>query len=134
MKILLPKLRAVLPHIIANQIIGVQPMTGPVGQIFSMRYRYGHSSLEWGARILMSKELYNKFLRLNNRKIYQKTESIKQAGYPFVRYVGKTFEDHMECIDWCNDIFGKNGYMTFNNEWFFENKEDHALFILTWLE
>jgi len=36
-------MRAVLPGLIAQQIIGVQPMTGPVGQIFTLRMRYGTS-------------------------------------------------------------------------------------------
>jgi hypothetical protein len=39
--VLLPGMRQVLPTLIANDIIGVQPMSGPVGQIFTMRTRYG---------------------------------------------------------------------------------------------
>mgnify|MGYP003351881881 CR=1 FL=1 len=38
--LLIPLLRRVMPSIIANDIIGVSPMTGPVGQIFAMRSRY----------------------------------------------------------------------------------------------
>jgi hypothetical protein len=33
-------IRRVMPSVIANDIIGVQPMTGPVGQLFAMRARY----------------------------------------------------------------------------------------------
>ena len=32
--------RRVMPTIIANDIIGVSPMTGPVGQIFALKARY----------------------------------------------------------------------------------------------
>jgi len=40
-KVILPVIRRVMPTVIANEIIGVQPMTGPVGQIHTMRVRYG---------------------------------------------------------------------------------------------
>lgn len=29
-----------MPNVIANQIIGVQPMTGPVGSFFALKTRY----------------------------------------------------------------------------------------------
>lgn len=34
-------IRSVMPTVIANDIIGAQPMTGPIGQIFTLRARYG---------------------------------------------------------------------------------------------
>ena len=40
-KVILPILRRVLPNVIANEIIGVQPMPGPLAQIMTMRYTYG---------------------------------------------------------------------------------------------
>lgn len=40
-KVILPILRRVLPNVIANEIVGVQPMQGPTAQIMSMRYVYG---------------------------------------------------------------------------------------------
>ncbi len=40
LRIILPRIRNVMPSIIANEIIGVQPMTGPVSQIHAMRARY----------------------------------------------------------------------------------------------
>jgi hypothetical protein len=39
-KVILPIIRRVMPTVIANEIIGVQPMTGPVGQIHTLRVRY----------------------------------------------------------------------------------------------
>jgi hypothetical protein len=39
-KVILPVIRRVMPTIIANEIIGVQPMTGPVAQIHTMRVKY----------------------------------------------------------------------------------------------
>ena len=39
-KVILPIIRRVMPTVIANEIIGVQPMTGPVAQIHTLRVRY----------------------------------------------------------------------------------------------
>lgn len=43
-KVVLPIIRRVLPNVIANEIIGVQPMPGPVAQIMTLRYVYGNST------------------------------------------------------------------------------------------
>lgn len=43
-KVILPVLRRVMPTVIANEIIGVQPMTGPVAQIHTLRVRYADSA------------------------------------------------------------------------------------------
>jgi hypothetical protein len=45
-RVILPVIRRVMPTVIANEIIGVQPMTGPVGQIHTLRVRYADSSTE----------------------------------------------------------------------------------------
>ena len=37
-KILLPLTRRIFPNLLANEIVGVQPMNGPVGQAFAMRF------------------------------------------------------------------------------------------------
>jgi hypothetical protein len=42
-KVILPVIRRVMPTVIANEIIGVQPMTGPVAQIHTLRVRYADS-------------------------------------------------------------------------------------------
>ena len=43
-KVILPVIRRVMPTVIANEIIGVQPMTGPVGQIHTLRVRYADNA------------------------------------------------------------------------------------------
>ena len=43
-KVILPIIRRVMPTVIANEIIGVQPMTGPVGQIHTLRVRYAETA------------------------------------------------------------------------------------------
>ena len=43
-KVILPVIRRVMPTVIANELVGVQPMTGPVGQIHTLRVRYGETA------------------------------------------------------------------------------------------
>jgi len=42
-RVILPVIRRVMPTVIANEIVGVQPMTGPVGQIHTLRVRYANT-------------------------------------------------------------------------------------------
>jgi hypothetical protein len=42
-KILIPMIRRIIPGTIATEIVGVQPMQGPVGLVYTMRYRYGEA-------------------------------------------------------------------------------------------
>ena len=42
-RVILPVIRRVMPTVIANEIVGVQPMTGPVGQIHTLRVRYANA-------------------------------------------------------------------------------------------
>lgn len=39
-KILIPMIRRIIPGTIATELVGVQPMTGPVGLVYTLRYRY----------------------------------------------------------------------------------------------
>ena len=53
-KILIPMIRRIIPGTIATEIVGVQPMQGPVGLVYTMRYRYGEAvtgtpATPWGA-------------------------------------------------------------------------------------
>jgi hypothetical protein len=43
-RVILPVIRRVMPTVIANEIVGVQPMTGPVGQIHTLRVRYADTA------------------------------------------------------------------------------------------
>ena len=43
-KVMLPLIRRVMPSVIANELVGVQPMSGPVGQIHTLRVRYAESA------------------------------------------------------------------------------------------
>ena len=43
-RVVLPVIRRVMPTVIANEIVGVQPMTGPVAQIHTLRVRYAETA------------------------------------------------------------------------------------------
>jgi hypothetical protein len=44
-KVLIPMIRRTFPELITNEIVGVQPMAGPVGLAFALRYKYDAASL-----------------------------------------------------------------------------------------
>jgi len=47
-KILIPMIRRTFPELISNEIVGVQPMGGPVGLAFALRYAYQGDTLSDG--------------------------------------------------------------------------------------
>ncbi len=44
-KVLIPMIRRTFPELITNEIVGVQPMSGPVGLAFALRYAYQSQKL-----------------------------------------------------------------------------------------
>ena len=58
-RVILPVIRRVMPTVIANELVGVQPMTGPVGQIHTLRVRYADTSA--GANVLAGEEALSPF-------------------------------------------------------------------------
>ena len=44
-KILIPMIRRTFPELVTNEIVGVQPMSGPVGLAFALRYYYESDAL-----------------------------------------------------------------------------------------
>ena len=47
-KILIPMIRRTFPELISNEIVGVQPMSGPVGLAMALRYTYNSDTLGTG--------------------------------------------------------------------------------------
>jgi hypothetical protein len=48
-KILIPMIRRTFPELITNEIVGVQPMSGPVGLAFALRYKYEGQNLGYAS-------------------------------------------------------------------------------------
>jgi hypothetical protein len=59
-RVILPVIRRVMPTVIANELVGVQPMTGPVGQIHTLRVRYADSVIS-GETVVAGEEALSPF-------------------------------------------------------------------------
>jgi hypothetical protein len=60
-RVILPVIRRVMPTVIANELVGVQPMTGPVGQIHTLRVRYADSLTSSGTGTTAGEEALSPF-------------------------------------------------------------------------
>ena len=59
-RVILPVIRRVMPTVIANELVGVQPMTGPVGQIHTLRVRYS-DTVATGTAVVAGEEALSPF-------------------------------------------------------------------------
>jgi len=60
-RVILPVIRRVMPTVIANELVGVQPMTGPVGQIHTLRVRYADTTSGGATNITAGDEALSPF-------------------------------------------------------------------------
>jgi hypothetical protein len=74
-RVILPVIRRVMPTVIANELVGVQPMTGPVGQIHTLRVRYADN----GQDATAGEEALSPF---NIARSYSGTDSATIAAAP----------------------------------------------------
>lgn len=137
MNILVPIIRNVMPRIIAHDILGVSPMTGPISQVIKFRTRYGMNDYELKNtpnRMILKSGTYSKFVRLYNRRKSQSTDEIRNAGYPCSDLIRCKFSMRIEIEEWCIKNFGPVGYILINGYIFFQNDDHHMLFKLRWIE
>jgi hypothetical protein len=60
-RVILPVIRRVMPTVIANELVGVQPMTGPVGQIHTLRVRYSDTAVSGASGATAGEEALSPF-------------------------------------------------------------------------
>jgi hypothetical protein len=120
--VLIGIIRRVYPQVIANDILGVQNMTAPSGDIFKTRTRYVTGRL--------NNNHYQNFLRLNNRRKTQRRIDFEKAGYPSVVTTAAYYTD--EWINWMKENIGQHQYFVFGNTVFFENEKLMVLYQLRW--
>ena len=77
-RVILPVIRRVMPTVIANELVGVQPMTGPVGQIHTLRVRYSDTSS--GAGVVAGEEAFSPFKIAEAYSGNQSTSNPKAAN------------------------------------------------------
>lgn len=61
-KVMMPLIKRVMPTVMAHELVGVQPLTGPSGLITTMRIRYATNSPVDGKGILAGQELGSPYL------------------------------------------------------------------------
>ena len=66
-KVLIPMIRRTFPELITNEIVGVQPMSGPVGLAFALRYAYQSDTLGSGIDGKGSAEVQNAYSYRSDR-------------------------------------------------------------------
>ena len=91
-RVILPVIRRVMPTVIANELIGVQPMTGPVGQIHTLRVRYAQSLTDDSAAntsVVAGDEALSPFLIA---QAYSRTAAAVDTAYSYTAAPTATLE------------------------------------------
>ena len=117
---IIPTIRRVMPSVIAADILGVSAG----GQGFWWRT---WEQLERAPHRVPA-EIYNRFLRLNNRRSTQSDQDFRAAGY---WHASGTL---LETVRWCVQTFGETGFWLnprTNSIWFC-GEDDYRLYQLTW--
>ena len=110
-----------MPGVITGDILGVSAGTG-VGfwwRTWEQLERAPHR---------VPAEIYNHFLRLNNRRRTQSDDDFRLAGY---WHASGTL---LEVVRWCVQTFGESGFWLnprTNSIWFC-GEDDYRLYQLTW--
>lgn len=61
-KVMMPLIKRIMPTVMAHELVGVQPLTGPAGTITTMRIRYATNSPAKGDGILAGQEALSPFM------------------------------------------------------------------------
>ena len=130
--VLLSMIRQVMPTIVAQSIIGVQLMRG-AGNLVG----YARSRDKQGVKV--TKQQYNEFLRLNNRKRTQSRAELDRAGYPSVvidlpiddlPYWGASYDQ----VDaWLTEQLGPHKFISIYSRYWFTNSNDAMVAKMGWL-
>jgi hypothetical protein len=111
-----------MPTIIAQDIIGVQPMSGPIMDILTSKTGYS-------GRVVLLKKHFKYFLRIYNRRKHHHPDYITSLGYTKFRV---RYSDVIEAKDWCKKTFKPGSYIRSMNDFWFANERDALLFSLRW--
>lgn len=119
--VLLPLIRRVMPNIIAHDLIGVQPMTGPVGSIFNSRWTLDN--------LTMQKEHFQHFLRVYNRKKYHSINDIAALGYTMTKVSAL---NAVTAKNWCKENLKPGSFVCVNTRFCFAYDRDATFFAMKW--
>jgi hypothetical protein len=137
-KVILPIIRRVMPSMIANEIINVQPMNGPVPSIMALRVRYHGIELN-ETRIRMKIEFPDLWIFLEENDLYVDSD-FKNVDFKYFVYVGPNV-DISELKPWVDNtiltnVMERKYKILYAGGHIFCFKEDelndYLLFKLTW--
>jgi len=80
-QIAIPMVRRTFPELVAHEIVGVQPMTGPVGLAFALRFRSGNTYTRQALPYGSTTPTYNDELGYNNIDPWYSGDSTLSAGW-----------------------------------------------------
>lgn len=112
--VFIPMIRRAVPSMIANSIIGVQPMTGPAGHIFTIKNRLGQG------KIVVLKNEDSTYAGRTDYGVQINSWAILS-------------NDLMDMVQWSIDTFGQCVTYSENEIWF-AREADRTLFLLRWSE
>lgn len=78
-KIVIPMIRRILPGTIASDLVGVQPMSGPVGLVYSMRFAFAEAADGSATDIAAGDEVFANNSRM---KRFYSSANVGTTGYP----------------------------------------------------
>lgn len=133
--VLLPLIRNVMPNVIAHDIAGVQPMTGPTGSLFKMRKRYQRifdsiTPKRHGYR--MSKEQLRNFLRVNNRRKTHTIEEMRAYGYPSIEITNLLWKQAIDWENWLDENMPNQYFYAGETDLFFSEEQYKIMYLLRW--
>ncbi len=81
-KIVIPMIRRIIPGTIASDLVGVQPMSGPVGLVYSLRFAFAEAADGNGAPVNDISAGDEVFANNSKMKRFYSTANVGTAGYP----------------------------------------------------
>lgn len=80
-KIMIPMIRRIIPGTIGGELVGVQPMTGPTGLIYSLRFAFAEA-VDTGSSVTDISANDEAFIYNGKMKRFYSSANVGTAGYP----------------------------------------------------
>ena len=110
-RILIPMVRRIYPALMSNEVVGVQPMPGPVALGFALRYKYLKGALHHGDSD--TKHIHHKDVATTTQHI---TDVQNETEYPARGIKGIEIGDGFEVVEKSgsenNDPMDANGFLS----------------------
>lgn len=84
-KIVIPMIRRILPGTISSDLVGVQPMSGPVGLVYSLRFAFAEAADAVGPNVVAANDIAagdEAFANNSKMKRFYSSANVGTAGYP----------------------------------------------------